>query len=194
VSPPDLILASASPRRRELLVRIGLVLEVAPVDLDETPRAGESARPYAQRLAAEKCAAATDRRGGDDPPLLAADTVVVLEGEIFGKPADDADAARMLRQLSGRTHRVITAVALAWDGDEALAVSVSRVRFAVLGERDIAGYVATGEPFGKAGAYAIQSAAAAWIARIEGSYTGIMGLPLYETATLLRWAGVAGGV
>jgi septum formation protein len=116
---------------------------------------------------------------------------VALGRRVLGKPADAAQARATLSLLAGRTHRVITAVAVAWDRQDALAVSVSHVRFAPVSERDIAHYVATGEPFGKAGAYAIQSAAAAWISHIEGSYSGIMGLPLYETAQLLKQARVA---
>jgi septum formation protein len=123
-------------------------------------------------------------------PILCADTTVALGRIILGKPADAADAARTLALLAGRTHRVITAVAVATSRRSRWRLSVSRVRFAPLSAAEIARYVASGEPFGKAGAYAIQSAAAAWIERIEGSYTGIMGLPLHETAALLREAGV----
>jgi septum formation protein len=123
-------------------------------------------------------------------PILCADTTVAIGARILGKPIDGADAARMLALLSGRSHRVISAVAVAARGRSRLAVSVSRVRFATIAPARIERYVASGEPFGKAGAYAIQSGAAAWVERIEGSYTGIMGLPLHETAALLEWAGL----
>ena len=189
MSPPDLILASASPRRRELLERIGLVLEVAPVDLDETPRAGESARPYAQRLAAEKCAAATDRRGGDDPPLLAADTVVVLEGEIFGKPAGAADASRMLQRLSGRRHEVITAYHIRHRGTAVERAVTTAVSFRLLAPAEIEAYVASGEWQGKAGGYAVQGIAALFTTELRGSLTNVIGLPLAEVVADLRAAG-----
>jgi septum formation protein len=139
-----------------------------------------------------KLAAARRRlaaRALPEAPILCADTTVALGRRILGKPVDAADALRILGLLSGKTHRVLTAVAVAKGTRTRLLASVSHVTFAALPRERIAAYVAAGEPFGKAGAYAIQSAAAAWIARIEGSYTGIMGLPLYETATLLRWAG-----
>jgi septum formation protein len=129
-------------------------------------------------------------RGLPAAPILCSDTTVALGRRLLGKPADAAAAHATLALLSGRTHRVITAVALAWGRQEAVAVNVSRVHFAPLNDEQIAHYVASGEPFGKAGAYAIQSAAATWIDRIEGSYSGIMGLPLFETAQLLRQARV----
>jgi septum formation protein len=186
---PDLILASASPRRRELLERIGLVLEVAPVDLDETPRPGEAARPYAQRLAAEKCAAAADRRGGDDPPLLAADTVVVLEGEIFGKPADAADAARMLQRLSGRRHEVITAYHIRHRGAAVERAVTTAVTFRLLAPAEVEAYLASGEWQGKAGGYAVQGIAALFTTELRGSLTNVIGLPLAEVVADLRAAG-----
>jgi len=193
-------LASQSPRRRELLAQIGVRHEplLAGPDEDvealEAERAGELPDAYVERVTRAKLAAARRRlaaRGLPEAPILCADTTVVLGRRLLGKPADAADAARILGLLSGRTHRVITAVAVAKGRRARLLASVSHVTFAPLEQTRIDAYVAGGEPFGKAGAYAIQSAAAAWIARIEGSYTGIMGLPLYETATLLRWAGVA---
>jgi septum formation protein len=195
-------LASQSPRRRELLGQIGVrhepLLAGPEEDVEslETEHAGELPDVYCERVTHAKLAAARRRlasRALPDAPILCADTTVALGRRILGKPADAADAARILGLLSGKTHRVITAVAVARDGQARLLASVSHVTFAPLARDRIDAYVAGGEPFGKAGAYAIQSAAAAWIARIEGSYTGIMGLPLYETATLLRWAGVAGG-
>jgi len=195
-------LASQSPRRRELLAQLGVRHEplLAGPDEDaealEAEVAGELPAAYVERVTRAKLAAARRRlaaRALPDAPILCADTTVALGRRILAKPADAADAVRILGLLAGNTHRVITAVAVAKGSKLRLLASCSRVRFAPLQKAQIDAYVASGEPFGKAGAYAIQSAAAAWIARIEGSYTGIMGLPLYETATLLRWAGVAGG-
>ena len=186
-----LFLASQSPRRRELLTQMGVVFDVLDVSIDETPAAGEPALDYVRRVAREKAGAGLIQVAAVPGALvLGADTEVVLDGAVFGKPAHADDAARMLRTLSGRRHQVMSAVAVVGAGREAEVVSVSEVTFAELGEADIAAYVASGEPFGKAGAYAIQSAVAAWIERIDGSYSGIMGLPLFETAQLLRQAGV----
>jgi septum formation protein len=192
-------LASQSPRRRQLLEQLGVRHELLLPGPEEDAEAleaevrGELPQAYVERVTRAKLAAARRRlaaRRLPAAPILCSDTTVALGRRLLGKPAD-ADAARAtLRQLSGRTHRVITAVALAWGRREALAANVSRVQFADVSERDIAHYVATGEPFGKAGAYAIQSGAAAWIRHIEGSYSGIMGLPLFETAQLLRQARV----
>jgi septum formation protein len=192
-------LASQSPRRRQLLEQIGVRHELLLPGPDEDAEAleaevrGEPPQAYVERVTRAKLAAARRRlaaRRLPDAPILCSDTTVALGRRLLGKPADADDARRTLRLLSGRTHRVITAVALSWGRRAALAVNVSRVTFADVGERDIAHYVATGEPFGKAGAYAIQSGAAAWIRHIEGSYSGIMGLPLYETAQMLRSAKV----
>jgi septum formation protein len=193
-------LASASPRRRQLLEQIGVAYEMLLADAHENAEALEIARPgeraedYAPRVARAKLRAARERlahREGPAAPILCADTTVALGSRILGKPIDAADAAGTLAALSGRTHRVITAVAVASARRTWSAESVSRVRFARLSAADIDRYVASGEPFGKAGAYAIQSAMAAHIEHVEGSYSGIMGLPLYETATLLRAARVA---
>jgi septum formation protein len=193
-------LASQSPRRRQLLDQLGVRHELLLADAGEdaealeAPRDGELPDAYVERVTRAKLRAASRRLRARDlalAPILCADTTVALGARILGKPADGADAARMLAQLSGRSHRVISAVAVAARGRTRLAVSVSRVRFAPITAARIERYVASGEPFGKAGAYAIQSGAAAWIERIEGSYTGIMGLPLHETAALLEWAGVA---
>ena len=197
--PGFVYLASQSPRRRELLDRIGVRHELLLADADEdvealeATRAGESPGAYVERVTRAKLRAASRRLRARElapAPILCADTTVVLGARILGKPADAADAARMLALLSGRSHRVITAVAVAARGRTSLALSISRVRFAKLAPDRIERYVASAEPFGKAGAYAIQSGAAAWIERIEGSYTGIMGLPLHETAALLEWAGL----
>jgi len=197
--PGFVYLASQSPRRRELLDRIGVrhepLLAAADEDVEalEATRKGESPEAYVERVARAKLRAASRRlrmRALAPAPILCADTTVAIGGRILGKPLDGADAARMLTLLSGRSHRVVSAVAVAARGRSRLAVSVSRVRFATIAPARIERYVASGEPFGKAGAYAIQSGAAAWVERIEGSYTGIMGLPLHETAALLEWAGV----
>jgi septum formation protein len=193
-------LASQSPRRGQLLAQIGVRYEpllAGPeedVESLEALRAGELPMAYVERVTRAKLAAAERRlatRVLPPAPVLCADTTVALGRRILGKPADATDAARTLALLAGRSHRVLTAVAVASGRRRRLMVSISHVRFAPLGAAAIARYVASGEPFGKAGAYAIQSAAASWIERIDGSYTGIMGLPLHETATLLREMGVA---
>ncbi len=181
-----LYLASRSTRRAQLLGLIGASFEVLDVDLVEVPGANEAAADYVVRLAREKAAAGWAQVAGQpDARVLAADTEVVLDGMIFGKPVDAEDAARMLRLLSGREHEVLTGVALADTGGTRVALNRTLVRFAALDEAAIAAYIATGEPFGKAGAYAIQGHASAFIPHIAGSYTGVMGLPLHETAALL---------
>jgi septum formation protein len=199
-APGFVYLASQSPRRRELLGQIGVAHELLLADADEDVEALEATRPgespevYVQRVTRAKLRAASRRlraRGLAPAPILCADTTVVLGARILGKPVDAADAVRMLALLSGRSHRVLSAVAVTARGRSRLALSISRVRFATLAPGRIERYVASGEPFGKAGAYAIQSGAAAWVEKIDGSYTGIMGLPLHETAALLEWAGVA---
>lgn len=200
---PDFVyLASQSPRRRQLLAQIGVRFEplLAGADEDaealEAERLGELPAAYVERVTLAKLAAARtrlQRSGKPDAPILCADTTVALGRRILGKPHDAADALATLSALSGRTHRVLTAVAVASGRRRWVAVNVSRVHFAVLPALAIERYVASGEPFGKAGAYAIQSGIAAWVERIDGSYSGIMGLPLYETAQLLRKAGVASG-
>ncbi len=192
-------LASQSPRRSQLLKQLGVTHELLLAGPEEDAESleaeqrGELPADYVERVTRAKLHAARKRwkaRSLLPAPILCSDTTVALGRRILGKPADAADAHKTLSLLSGHTHRVITAVAVAWGRSEALAVSVSHVRFAELSDAQIAAYVDSKEPFGKAGAYAIQSAAAAWIAHIEGSYSGIMGLPLYETAQLLRQAGV----
>ena len=180
-------LASRSPRRRELLQQIAVNFRVVDVDIDERRLAGETAARYVARVALDKARAG--RLVSDELPVLGADTAVVCGDEVLGKPADRADAARMLQLLSGRTHQVLTAVALA-GGDEAVNVNSSSVTFRTLTEGEPAAYWATGEPADKAGGYAIQGLAAMFISRIEGSYSGVMGLPLYETAALLQSAGI----
>jgi septum formation protein len=196
---PFVYLASQSPRRRELLAQIGVRHEplLAGPDEDaealESEIAGELPAAYVERVTRAKLAAARRRCAARDlpeAPILCADTTVALGRRILGKPADAADASATLAALSGRSHRVLTAVAV-WDGRRTgFALSDSHVRFAVLPREVIAAYVAGGEPFGKAGSYAIQSSLAGWIERIAGSYSGIMGLPLYETTQLLRRARV----
>lgn len=185
MAPPVLTLASQSPRRRELLGALGLPLEVRPAHADETPHAGESPAGYARRVAREKARAVAGEL------VLAADTTVAVDGEILGKPRDDADAARMLRLLSGRAHEVISAVCLRRPAVrlEFDAVTTTRVVVAPLDEQAIAWYVATGEPRDKAGAYAVQGLFGAFVRAVEGSVTGVIGLPLDETLGLLRRAG-----
>ena len=186
-------LASQSPRRRELLAQLDVDFRVIDVDVPELRAAQESPREYVSRVARDKaCAGLAALAGAGDTLVLGADTEVVLDDEVFGKPRDALDAAAMLRRLSGRTHAVVSAVWLVDARGEHSACCVSRVRFAALGESAIADYVATGESFGKAGAYAIQGRGAALVEHLEGSYSGVMGLPLFETARLLREAGAIG--
>ena len=187
-----LFLASQSPRRRELLTQMGVVFDVLDASVDETPAAGEPALDYVRRVAREKAGAGLVQVAAVPGALvLGADTEVVLDGVVFGKPVDAVDAERMLRALSGRTHQVISAVAVIAAGREAEIVSVSEVTFAELTDADIAVYVASDEPFGKAGAYAIQGRGACLVAHLSGSYSGVMGLPICETACLLRSFGLA---
>lgn len=193
--PSFIYLASQSPRRSQLLTQLGIAHELLLPGADEDAEALEVVLPqeapkvYVQRVTQLKLQAALVRlkqRGLPLAPVLCSDTTVALGRTIFGKPEDAADAGRMLRALSGQTHRVITAVAVGL-GDRVLAAcSESRVTFAALSELEISAYVASGEPMGKAGAYAVQGGAAAFISKISGSYSGIMGLPLFETSQLLR--------
>ncbi|PXW94785.1 septum formation protein [Sphaerotilus hippei] len=197
--PADWIyLASQSPRRRQLLDQLGVRHELLLPRPHEDAEALEAVRPgeapgvYVRRVTRAKLAAAVVRRrelGLAEAPILCADTTVAIDRQILGKPADAEDACRMLALLAGREHRVLTAVALDHAGATTLQVSASRVRFEPLSRAQIERYVASGEPMGKAGAYAIQSQAGAWVVRIAGSYSGIMGLPLHETAALLRPCG-----
>ena len=195
-------LASRSPRRRELLAQIGVKFEPLlfreggrqDADTDETPRPGEQPDDYVRRVTQLKCEAAWQRvvmrRGLQRKPVLAADTTVALAGQILGKPTDREDAERMLRMLSGTQHRVLTAVALQFEQRFEMVLSESLVTFAAIDDARITAYVLTGEPFDKAGAYGIQGRAGAFVERLEGSYTGVMGLPLHETSNLLRLFGV----
>jgi septum formation protein len=196
-----LILASASPRRRELLAQAGISFQVRPAHIPEAPLEGEDASTYVTRLAREKAetvfrelteakAAGDAGLNGEFLAVLGADTTVTLDNHILEKPQDAADAARMLRLLSGRTHRVITGVALVTAEGAEVAAEETAVQFFNLSNEEIAAYVATGEPMDKAGAYAIQGRAARWIPRIEGCYFNVVGLPLALVARLLKSRGM----
>jgi septum formation protein len=187
---PQLYLASASPRRKQLLEQLGLRCAVLPADVDESLRPGEDPQAYVMRLARLKAATAAERLGGPQVPVLGADTAVVLEGAVLGKPRTQAEGLAMLAQLSGRRHQVLSAVALWSSGRLESAVSESRVSFRAIPADEARAYWASGEPADKAGGYAIQGRGAVFVERLEGSYSGVMGLPLYETADLLRKAGV----
>jgi len=185
---PRLWLASRSPRRRELLAQIGVAVECLAVELDESVRPGESPEEYVARLALAKARAgyAQVPRG----PVLGSDTTVVCDGRILGKPADEADCVAMLMQLSGRTHQVLTAVALVEGEREALRTVTTEVLFRPLSEAECRRYWRTGEPQDKAGGYGIQGLAAVFVERIVGSYSSVVGLPLQETAALLAEFGI----
>ena len=186
-------LASASPRRQELLRQVGLTFRALPSNIIEERQAGEAPVDYVQRVATDKAHFVTRlvaERGLPVRPVLGADTEVVLEGDIFGKPHDRTHAASMLRRLSGGSHIVLTAICLVSLAGEYSALSESHVTFTELTDAAITRYLATGEADGKAGAYAIQGRAAAFITRLEGSYSGVMGLPLYELFETLKRAGV----
>ncbi|CAG0962847.1 dTTP/UTP pyrophosphatase [Burkholderiales bacterium] len=197
---PSLWLASRSARRQELLAQVGVAFDVlrlrvspgrAP-DVLEVAHDGEPALHYVERIARSKAIAgwqAMVARGLEARPVLGADTEVILDGEVFGKPADERAAKAMLARLAGRTHDVVTAVALRWKEETHFAMSASKVTLAPLSRAAIASYVASREPFDKAGGYAIQGRAAVFVARLDGSYSGVMGLPLAETAALLARAG-----
>jgi septum formation protein len=183
---PDLILASASPRRRELLERLGLVLRIEPVDVNETPTPGETARAYAQRLAAEKGDAALARLGLQSTPILTADTVVVLGDDILGKPSNRDEAAAMLRRLAGRRHEVMTAYRAQFAGRMIERVVSTGVSFRSLDPAELRAYLDCGEWLGKAGAYAIQGIAGAFAIEVRGSFSNVVGLPLAEVIADLR--------
>ena len=204
-----LILASASPRRRELLAQAGYTFEVRPAHIPEDPLPGEDPIVYVTRLAREKAEAVFHEMSAvnrelslsgasfqnkclDGQSVLGADTTVTLDGAILGKPADAEDAARMLRLLSGRTHRVVTGVALVTAHGTEVAAEVTAVRFLTLSDEEIRAYIATGEPMDKAGAYGIQGRAARWIPRVEGCYFNVVGLPLALVCSMLESAGIAG--
>jgi septum formation protein len=187
-SSSRLLLASGSPRRRELLTQIGVEFDVFPADIEESPAPNEEPRAYVMRVATDKAMEA-ERQAGSERPILAADTEVILDGQVFGKPGDRADFLAMMHKLSGREHQVLSAVVLRWRGRSHGALSESRVRFAAMNEQDIERYWRTGEPVGKAGGYAIQGYGALFIAHLSGSFSGVMGLPLHETAQLLTQAG-----
>lgn len=196
---PHIILASASPRRLELLRQIGIRSRVQPVDIDESARVDESPAELVRRLAIEKARCCmgdiiqqqSSLADGTRLPVLGSDTVVEIKGEVLGKPADSGQAVVMLTKLSGRTHNVHTAVALLAGDDEYTDISTSQVEFMELNEEIIRSYVDTGEPFGKAGAYAIQGMAGQFVKSLKGSYSGVMGLPIYETARLLALCGIS---
>jgi septum formation protein len=189
---PTLILASASPRRTELLHQIRVVHSCDPAHIDETVGAEEDALHYVQRMAQEKARAVSQRHRGESCAILAADTSVVIDGDILGKPESHAEALAMLTRLSGREHRVLTAVCLIWNAHEEMILVETSVEFLPLGPDDCAAYLATGEPWDKAGAYAIQGIAGAFVKSIRGSYSNVVGLPLAETWQLLQQAGVGG--
>jgi septum formation protein len=183
---PRVILASQSPRRRELLTLVGIAHEVRPANIDERYLAGESPRAHAERLAREKATAIHE----PDAVVIGSDTIVVVDGEVLGKPNDAADAATMLRRLSGRTHTVITAVAVAWQERVESGVEEAEVTFHRLADRDITQYIATREPMDKAGAYGIQGFGATIVARVDGDYFAVMGLPLQHLVRLLGRVGL----
>lgn len=186
-----LFLASASPRRRELLTQIGVPFKLLPVTLDETPLAAESPEAYVQRLAREKALAGREVTGDDSAGVLGADTTVVVDERILGKPADRAEGLLMLETLSGREHRVLTAVALATRDACEVRLVTSWVRFRRIDRAEAEAYWASGEPCDKAGGYAIQGWGAVFVAEMRGSYSAVVGLPLCETAQLLDEAGIA---
>ena len=194
VHAPQLILASASPRRRELLTQIGLHFVVQTADVDETPLPGETPAALVERLAILKAETVWNTRLGvlHTPvlPVLGSDTLGILNGELLVKPRDVEHARQMLRQMSGQQHEILTAVALATTAGVQLAVSRSVVKFRTITDPEILAYWETGEPHDKAGAYAIQGLGAVFVENLQGSYSGVMGLPLFETAQLLAAAGI----
>jgi len=188
MTPLRVILASQSPRRRELLTLVGITHEVRPADIDETYLAGEKPAPHAERLARGKCAVIAERE--PDALVIGSDTIVVVDGEVLGKPKDEGDAAHMLRRLSGRSHLVVTAVAVAWRGEIRSAVEDVNVTFHSLSDDDIAAYIATREPMDKAGAYGIQGYGATIVERVDGDYFAVMGLPLQLLVRVVRELGI----
>jgi septum formation protein len=188
MSAVRVVLASQSPRRRDLLSLVGIPHEVRPADIDETYPAGEPPREHAERLAREKTAVIAAAE--PDALVIGSDSIVVLDGDVLGKPADAAEAERTLARLAGRTHTVITGVAAAWRGDTRSAVEEVDVTFHPLSAREIAEYVATREPMDKAGAYGIQGYGATIVARVDGDYFAVMGLPLQRLVRLLGELGI----
>jgi septum formation protein len=184
----DVILASQSPRRRELLALVGIAHSVRPADIDESYAAGESPHAHCERLAREKASVVV--RDRPQALVIGSDTIVVVDGDVLGKPRDEAQAAAMLARLSGRSHVVLTAVAVRWRGVERSAVEEVGVTFHPLSDADIAAYIATGEPMDKAGAYGIQGFGATIVARVDGDYFAVMGLPLQRLVRLLAELGV----
>jgi len=190
---PYIYLASRSPRRAELLQQMGVRFSVLPADIDESELENEDPAEYVLRLArtkAQVCLQMLAHENLEMRPVLAADTTVCIDGCILGKPADEAEARDMLQRMSGRRHEVLTGLAIATNTEVQTMVSITQVEMAVLSTDEIAAYIASGEPFDKAGAYGIQGLAGTFIKRIEGSYSGVMGLPTYETALLLGRAGI----
>ena len=183
---PQLILASASPRRREILAGLGLNFEIQPADVDERQLAGELPDDYVRRLSLSKAQAVST----EDHVVLGADTAVVLDQQVLGKPRGQADAMRMLTTLSGRTHRVLSAVALVSAHRHSIRLSVSQVWFREISESEKRAYWDSGEPADKAGAYGIQGIGAVFVQRLEGSFSGVVGLPIFETAELLQEFGI----
>ena len=189
MTTPHVILASQSPRRRELLTLVGIPHEVQPADIDESYGAGELPHAHAERLAREK--AAVVARSAPDAVVIGSDTIVVLDGDVLGKPRDERDAASMLMRLSGRTHTVMTAVAVMWRGVERSAVEEVEVTFHALTSAEIDAYIATREPMDKAGAYGIQGFGATIVARVDGDYFAVMGLPLQRMVRLMADLGLS---
>ncbi|SSY70214.1 Maf family protein [Alysiella crassa] len=185
-----ILLASGSPRRREILENLGFIVHKISAEIDETPHDGELAYDYVQRMAVEKNRAAIAQFGSTEQAILSADTTVALNGHILGKPDNAAHAHEILSALSGSTHQVMTAVCVSRGGREWVAVQCSDVQFKPLSEQEIAAYITSGEPMDKAGAYGIQGVGGVFVAHLSGSFTGVMGLPVFETLNLLREAGV----
>jgi septum formation protein len=188
MTSPRVILASQSPRRRELLALVGITHEVRPADIDEAYIPGETPTTHAERLARGKCAVIAERE--PEALVIGSDTIVVVDGEVLGKPTSEGGAAHMLRRLSGRTHIVVTAVAVAWRGETRSAVEEVTVTFHSLSDADIAAYIATREPMDKAGAYGIQGYGATIVERVDGDYFAVMGLPLQLLVRVLRELGI----
>lgn len=183
-------LASSSPRRAELLHQIGVEFKVLAVDVDESPMASETPEQYVSRIAKAKADAAGYVVDAEGVPILAADTTISINNEIIGKPDDQAHCRCILSKLSGNTHQVLTCVALRYQGQTSLTLSLNQVRFRVIEEAEMAAYCASEEPLDKAGAYAIQGKAAIFVEKLEGSYSSVMGLPLFETAKILQQADI----